>query len=595
MALPATAYTIEIPNCQYYDTYYGTFVLVRYKRADLDPNDPNSYQLKNRAVSTLTGIDTQEPVTSEKTITHKYTPPKPFSPPEGYASIDKSGSGDVAGGISMLQAGRNVTFSSVFTNGAAISYYEKTYQEPEGLSTEEERMQARQDPANYGKRPIRAELVDDLFYFQDHYTEPLQPEDYELTRFYLGGSSKYNNTFYKYERDPETGEFQLVQYYNGRPDMELYIKSVGSDDWTRFGTFHDNNNWRFIYEDGTEIDGLKSFNLPAGTVAVKLVTDNAFTESRISYSVGMKLHPTEHLLRLMEETTPGNLYTNGIYRDAYTIMDVNSLLIYDADENMIPTRSSSYTRPEYLTGAYARDEVLYGQKVGHATATMTISDFRRSTSMYKSLTSYENDTSNKEVRLHYGIYAGEYLYYGGSDTAKEIGDMGIVHEQRSGTFYDLLPKGCVLDAGTLKVTPYRSPYGTDNKTLAAMDAYDVQFTYELEDNWRGTGRTMLTIHMETPEDVRTYPYKNGYYHNAYSDQGEIISGYVATFDLTYPWDAVTDYGVSLLNSAAYRSGDGNLTAGRPDDGGTITDLINSAYQVQKPDKEDAAQSQNTQC
>lgn len=563
-------YAITEPAC-YVENYYATFVLVRYRRADLVPNDSGEYKLRDTAVSTLTGEDTQEPVTKEASMSYTYVPPKKFQIPGNYATVEKSGSGVTNGAVNALQAGHDVTPNGEFTNTASVSYYEKTYLEPEGLTDEAEIALAKQNPDNYGKRNVRTELIDDLFYFQDHYTDAFTAEDYELTNFSIMNSGKYAG-FYRYAYNAETGDYQSEKLTgNDIPDMELWVKSGNGDVWEKLGTYHMNGYMHFLYEDGTDVNANRSIALPANTSGVKLVIESACLSAKITYKVGIKLHSTEHIRNLIDDTTPQTTIYGNYPVDSYSVMNVNTLLVYDADGNLLPSSGKPYqTKPEYLVGAYERDRNLYGMEVGHATATTEITDFVRDSTMTKKLSSYKNDTSGKEVRLHYELQMSESIAYASNTfTAEEIGNLGFLNEQRTGTFYDLLPMGCELDTSSLKVTPYLPSGSSQNAYLAAMDTYSVSFSYELEENWHDTGRTMLTIHMETPEGVRTYPYKNGYAYQPFSNGDQILSGFIATFDLVYPWDAVSDYGTTLLNSAAYRAENGKLTSGYPDNGGKL--------------------------
>lgn len=565
-------FVIDVPDCQW-SNYYSTFVLVRYQRSALNPDDPGSYQLQNKAVATITGEDGQGSSSLESQIVYKYTPPDGFKIPRDYGYVYKSGSGTTYGAVAMLESDNDVSLSGNYTNWTIASTYSRTYQEPEGLTTEEEKEQAKLDSANYGKRKVRTELVDDLFYFQDHYDAPLTEEDYELTYVQLNTNSN-KVIFQKYEKNRETGNYQTVNLSGTEiPDMQLWIKTAG-EGWKQYGTYHADqySRFSFTYEDGTTLPNSNPrITLPEKTVGIKLVTENTCYSSAMAYDVYLKLKATEHIKNLIEKTTPGTVSVDGRFVDRYQIMNVNSLLLYDEDGQLFTFSTPTDSKLEH---AYERDQQLYGMKVSHATATQSISDFPRNSRMSKSAVSYENDTSSKTVRIHYQLKAMEELRYSAKTyTAEQLGNMGVLKEQRTGTFYDLLPKGCIFDASTLQVTSYTPGKNDSNykKYVAAMDEYQVSYTYELMENWRNTGRTMVVIHMRTPDGVRTYPYKDGFNYASFSSFYSLYTGFLVTFDVSYSWDAVADYGVSLLNSAAYRSEDGNLSYGLPDTGGAITE------------------------
>lgn len=560
-------YDLDDPSWQF-SYYYSTFALVRYSRAELDPDDPETYKFKNEAVSTLTGKDDKVPVTRTCSTQFKYVPPEPFKVPPGNISIVKEGSAITYGGISILETGNDTALEGYYTNRTTVQRYAETYLEPEGLTTEEEKAQAKLDPNNYGKQNVRTELVDDLFFFQGCYDDPLTTDDYELTSVRLYTNSGCN-VFYRYEKDPETGVWQQAALSPAEyPGLELWGKTGDSAQWQRIGTYsYISSRLVFTYEDGTVVSNTSSIPLPAGTTAVKLAADNACYKSVFGYQVTVSLKATEHLRQLKERAEPGSVTVNGLKLDSYAIENVNSLLLYDADGNMLSSKTTSASY-DWLNAAYERDRSLYGQEAGHARASLYITNFPSSSSMLKEGVGYQNDLSERIVRISYELSASESLRYSGNTyNAEKLGDLGVVKEQREGVFYDLLPLGCIFDPASLKVTPYL-PYGNTESYIAAMDDYEVPYTYELVNNWRGTGRTMLMIRMETPEGVRTYPYKNGYRYNS-TGSNVVMSGFKASFDVIYPWDSVADYGVSLLNSAAYQSTPGNLTKGLPDTGGDI--------------------------
>jgi len=123
--------------------------------------------------------------------------------------------------------------------------------------------------------------------------------------------------------------------------------------------------------------------------------------------------------------------------------------------------------------------------------------------------------------------------------------MGVFPEQTKGVVYDLLPKGVVFD----KIASVTATNGS------------VEYTYELTDNWRDTGRTLLTIYISSEEGV----------HNVRRSGLEFDSEYIISFYVLYPWEDLADYGTYLTNSAAYKTESGRLSSGRPDNGGTINE------------------------
>ena len=106
--------------------------------------------------------------------------------------------------------------------------------------------------------------------------------------------------------------------------------------------------------------------------------------------------------------------------------------------------------------------------------------------------------------------------------------------QNSGTFYDLLPEGAVFT----------------KKSVQVMDAYDNRelsaFTVNTIDNYKGTGRAMLIVHVN-----------------------ETGKKYVVSFDTNHAWNAIKDYGNTVYNPVAYETGNASIYNGFPDNGGKI--------------------------
>ena len=109
--------------------------------------------------------------------------------------------------------------------------------------------------------------------------------------------------------------------------------------------------------------------------------------------------------------------------------------------------------------------------------------------------------------------------------------------QQSGKFYDLLPAGGLLNASSIVVS------------ASGADLTPGEYTYEMVENYRGSGRTMLIVTIAEPTNSRYY----------------------LTYQTSHAYDSISDYGKNLLNSVAYETGNDKIGEGSPDDGGSITD------------------------
>lgn len=109
--------------------------------------------------------------------------------------------------------------------------------------------------------------------------------------------------------------------------------------------------------------------------------------------------------------------------------------------------------------------------------------------------------------------------------------------QDGGKFYDLLPAGCDFDKSSLVVS--------ESGNILTMGEY----SYTLTDNYKNSGRTLLTVDIYSPAK------------NEYAMQ------YITMYD----YNSINDYGRNLLNSVVYESGNERIGGGLPDNGGNITD------------------------
>ena len=148
----------------------------------------------------------------------------------------------------------------------------------------------------------------------------------------------------------------------------------------------------------------------------------------------------------------------------------------------------------------------------------------KDSSIAKRVTGAANDTVNQLFTVSWKVLVNEQIT--DNTGRKYIG-------QESGTFYDLLPMGAILDPDSVLV---ESDAGFIN-----------DFTFETIDNYRGSGRTMLIIHINKP----------GNYYNAY-------------YDTKHSWDVISSIGKDILNPVAYQTGNPSITDGYPDNGGQLT-------------------------
>lgn len=160
---------------------------------------------------------------------------------------------------------------------------------------------------------------------------------------------------------------------------------------------------------------------------------------------------------------------------------------------------------------------------------------------------YESDNGTQMVRIPYELSVDLQSNITNLDSYNTAIQEGYITRETSGTFYDLLPAHSTVDLDSIK--------------LRTGD----QITYVgTEDNFRGSGRTMLIV----KADLTPQPFYNG------SANFTGIPGYADELKLTYDvwmsYENIRDFGTSVENNFVYESDNeklGNLKnyMGEPDD------------------------------
>lgn len=158
--------------------------------------------------------------------------------------------------------------------------------------------------------------------------------------------------------------------------------------------------------------------------------------------------------------------------------------------------------------------------VDYARVTQRISEIT------KKVVSSSNNSKKKIFTITWKVEAGEKIISGQS------GEINYL-PQKSGTFYDLLPLGSTLDPASVIVQ-------NENGQKLSSSSYTVKTV----DNFNGSGRTLVRV------DIK-----------------EEASKYKLFLDTVHSWNAISDYGVSVYNPVAYKTGNDTIKDGTADNGG----------------------------
>lgn len=233
----------------------------------------------------------------------------------------------------------------------------------------------------------------------------------------------------------------------------------------------------------------KFINFADGIKGVRLTASNAYYHTRFNVYPNITLKRTDNVLNLA-----GN--------------NIKIRVKNEACFNVSQNNSTLFERTVY--------GVDYIQKV------------IRESEIKKDVIQTRNDKKKAKFDVTWRVNAQE----------KYIDNEGLHYIlQESGKFYDLLPAGSVLNPSSITVT-------ASGKNLEIGE-----YSYELTENFRNSGRTLLTVTITENTKDR----------------------YILTYQTSHGYGSISDYGKNLLNSVVYESGNNKIGEGRPDDGGDITD------------------------
>lgn len=351
------------------------------------------------------------------------------------------------------------------------------------------------DPDSYGKKNITYMVGDDKLYLNDNITsknssdftipkdaKPLGSDDYQVKSAKWSINTEYryfNDTTQKFERaSHEYSEDDIVHFeaeVNGAP-KEVATYNLG----TKTSTIYDDsiveslNDKEIVFKDNN-------------VTGIRLFTSNAYWYTDLSVS------PVIHLKNSKKVT------------DA--IKNDKELKLHNISTSTIKSNDKTLFEQQY----YAYDRAVSPEK--HS-------------SIKKEVVSTGSNKVKKKYTLRWKISPRETLTTNSGTT---------YIKQKSGTFYDLLPKGLHLEKGSINVI-------TDQGSLDKNS-----FSYKVTQDYRNSGRDMVKITIPVAADF-----------------------YDVYLNSEISWDAIKDYGDAVINPVAYETGNDDITNGFNDDGGNLT-------------------------
>lgn len=187
----------------------------------------------------------------------------------------------------------------------------------------------------------------------------------------------------------------------------------------------------------------------------------------------------------------------------------------------------------------AEESNLYYKK--SAEGTDTLLEVQRTSHISKRVATSANHVKEKNYSITWKVAMWEKI---------ENAQGTSYVNQSSGVFYDLLPEGSALDESSILVE--------NEDGYLDSSAYEV----EIHQNYKNSGRILLLVRIKDPGDY-----------------------YNLVFDTIHSWESLKDYGVHVMNPAAYETGNEDIKNGYPDNGGTNELISNNTEGIAVNNKE----------
>ena len=488
--------TTSYPNGRY------DYILTRHLKATYDPQETYSFLNKaNGHVHPLDGVDADTDAPSQRRWTFEH----PVFVPSGTVGVngfDKYGLDYNDRKVVNSESIRMFDLEPYYLKNRDtipnLKWYSGVTVTTWNLTVDGDN----RDPANYGKKNATVTLTDNQIKIR-----VLAPADSStvatLSRPLVAGEYRFDKvnfgyTFLDAYFDEESQSFMTKKVTYNEGDAIVFYAQFGTDEWVNVGSYDLISNVFTPTAEGT------AHQVTAEGKTV-LFGDGTCTGYRLAstnkhYRTSLTAYPYVTLLRCELVTE----VVDEAYEAQHNEIVINNtadFAVYDGDEiTDTPYRSGSKSGNDYATGI-----------VRHSSITKTVR--------------YVNQPIDQNVRLTWTVNMNESYLVGAGRRAYV--------PQESGVFYDLLPIGGTFDASSLVVW-------ADSVRLNPNE-----YTYSLEQNFRNTGRWLLTVRISEPAN-RTYSF---------------------TYATNHSWDTISEFGTDVLNSVAYETGNVDIGDGRPDDGG----------------------------
>ena len=484
-----------------YVTYY-----VSYPASDFPTRD--TYKLGATVTSSLTPVDDRNVQTKSDSAEINYIPYK-FIPPTGHFFGQKDGTGPV---VSNSEGHYSMHLNRLRSSNPTDIMY-KVHSGGFGYKWTQTPGTDKDNPDNFGKIPYTLEVEDynvtldgeNVLSHNDYSFKSLEISDvtaYSYEKYKQSSQGYFENTQKSSVEygDINKGQYGYITKQDAFNDATLAIYgSVNGGEYVKYADVTFNNETPTITaKNGASADGTK-LTFPENVTQWKTVTTTKAAAASYTFIPTMTIKPTARVKRIVDK-----LFNN----------------------SDTPTTKVANTIRSILDSQHGRADIHAWKPIGidH------LEGVASGVSASKSLT-YEDSVKLRKATLHYSAKMKYETNLSSEEDVKQAVQEGLITEEKSGTWYDLLPKG---------VSPItRSVTGRKGDKVESVEAIR---------NYKNTGRTLLKVKMSLSPDYKYQAEGSSTIgHEGYYDAPEI------NFDATYSYEDMSDHGKNLVNYVAYQS------------------------------------------
>ena len=366
---------------------------------------------------------------------------------------------------------------------------------------------------DYYKEPVRYEVTDNCFYLTDENDGVSSKETDRLTSSedYQIDTLRFN----VYARDPvydeNTAQFvgsdkvtyvdneELVfEVQTGNTDAEFIQAAVYNLKDRQFS----NVNNSIVKSTDATLSGGPEIQFHDGVVGYRVTTKNKHYYFRLGMVPSVTLRASQTVLSKDKPTSQTNAATQSFALNNKVVTTIYDYKNQDGNSTK-PGDQDEFTH--VVWGPAAAEDADFIRKV------------EKESSLTKDIVASTNLQKKKEYRVTWKIHADESYNFGENEK-------GYV-EQKSGTFYDLLPVGAVLDPDSVLIST------NDGDLPSSSFKVDTEKT-----NYNNTGRTLVKISVYDP-----------------------ANWYDLYYDTVHTYESIRDYGNEAYNSVAYQTGNDGIS------------------------------------